>query len=158
MKGPPMLDWLQNLTETAAPALQWLVIMFAGAIPFIESYFGSSLGVIAGTAAPVAIGAAVVGNWLSMFLLVTFGAKLHANRKPKESSTRQQKFRRLFDRYGVAGVSLLGQAVLPSQLTSMGMVALGSPRGTVIAWQSVSILVWGLAFGLLAVGGVSLLG
>lgn len=153
-----MLDWLQNLTETASPALQWLVIMFAGAIPFVESYTGSVLGIFAGVAAPLAIGAAVVGNWLSMVLLVMFGSKLNARRKPKEPGVKQQKFRRLFDRYGVAGVSLLGQAVLPSQITSMGMVAMGSPRGTVIAWQSVSILLWGLAFGFLAVGGVSLLG
>lgn len=153
-----MIDWLQQLTETATPALQWLVIMLAGAIPFVESYLGSALGVVAGTAAPLAIGAAIVGNWLSMVLLVTLGSKLHARSTPKEPSRRQQKFRRLFDRYGVAGVSLLGQTLLPSQVTSMGMVALGSPRGTVILWQSISIVLWGLAFGLLAAGGVSLLG
>ena len=60
------------------------------------------------------------------------------------------KLRRAFDRYGVAGVSLLGQTILPSQITSAMMVGIGASRQRVIVWQVVSIILWGVAFGVLA--------
>ena len=66
------------------------------------------------------------------------------------------KLRRAFDRYGVAGVSLLGQTILPSQITSAAMVSFGANRNTVVFWQIVSIILWGIAFGVLATLGVQL--
>lgn len=66
--------------------------------------------------------------------------------------------RRAFDKYGVAGVSLLGQTILPSQVTSAALVSFGAPRNTVISWQIISIILWGVAFGVLATLGVDLLG
>jgi hypothetical protein len=64
----------------------------------------------------------------------------------------------MFDRYGIAGVSLLGQSVLPSQITSGMMVSFGASKQKVILWQVVSIILWGVAFGVLAVLGVDLVG
>ena len=75
-----------------------------------------------------------------------------------EESGRRQKLRRAFDRYGVAGVSLLGQTILPSQITSAAMVSFGANRNAVILWQTISIILWGTAFGILAAVGVSFLG
>jgi hypothetical protein len=149
-----MIDSLQDLTEAAPPALQWLVIIAGGAIPFIESYFGSVLGIVAGVNPFVAIPAAILGNFASMALLVTFADKLRGQRKaPGEPSARRQKFKRAFDRYGVAGVSLLGQAILPSQITALAMVGFGADKRAVIFWQTISIILWGVAFGVLAVLG-----
>lgn len=152
-----MSDWLRSTTEAADPIWQWLVIILAGAIPFIESYLGAALGVVAGVTAPIAIVAAVIGNLASMLLLVTFADKFRQWRKPgvKPLSERQQKLKRSFDKYGIAGVSLLGQTILPSQVTSMTMVAFGAAKGVVIFWQTISIIIWGTAFGLLAMLGVN---
>jgi len=50
---------------------------------------------------------------------------------------------------------LFGQTLLPSQLTSMGMIALGAPKGKVLFWQTISIIIWGVGFGLLAYAGVN---
>ena len=43
-----MLDALHNFTESMPSYLQWLGVIAAGAIPFIESYFGAVIGVMAG--------------------------------------------------------------------------------------------------------------
>lgn len=151
-----MMDSLQSTAEAAPPALQWLVIILGGAIPFIESYFGSVLGILAGVNPFVAIPAAIVGNIGSMALLVVFADKLRGmrTRPPGEPSARRQRFKRSFDRYGVAGVSLLGQAILPSQITSMMMVGFGADKRAVIFWQVISIIIWGVAFGTLGALGV----
>ncbi len=61
----------------------------------------------------------------------------------------------MFDRFGVPGVSLLGQTVLPSQITSMAMVSFGANRNTVAVWQIISIILWGVLFGVLATLGVN---
>ncbi|GAA2101641.1 MULTISPECIES: hypothetical protein [Brevibacterium] len=206
------MDQLLGFAESFPPALQWLAIMLVSAIPFVESYFGTFLGILAGVPAPLALIAAIVGNAACMLVLVLLadagrrktlalrrarretasagaaapagaaasaevarqtatGTTLEADpdtapgaaaagTQPdvEELSPRRQKFKRAFDRYGVAGVSLFGQAILPSQITSAMMVGFGASRNAVILWQIVGITLWAGLFGLLALGGVNLLG
>ncbi|WP_418275301.1 hypothetical protein ACNHYB_10560 [Isoptericola jiangsuensis] len=155
-----VLENLQELTESLPTLLQWVGVMLAGAIPFVESYFGSFLGIVAGVPPVVAVLAAVVGNALSMvgFVLVASRVRTAAgNRRRKPDSPRRVKLRQRFDRYGVAGVSLLGQTILPSQITSAIMVSFGASVRAVIAWQLVSITLWGVLFGVLTVLGIDVL-
>lgn len=151
-----MLEWLAETADAAGPVWQWTVIVLTGAIPFVESYLGSALGVAAGVSPPVAITAAVLGNLASMYLLVTFADATRSRRTAhgKPRTKRQDRLRRLFDKYGVPGVSLVGQTILPSQLTSMAMVAFGATKRTVILWQTISIVLWGLTFGIVATLGL----
>ncbi|GHD02864.1 hypothetical protein [Zhihengliuella salsuginis] len=156
-----IINWLQELAAPLPGWLQSFVIALAGAIPFVESYTGSVIGVVVGLPVWVAVPAAVVGNWICMFLLVTLGAGIQrrlAERSRREPSKGQQKFLRMFNRFGVPGVSLLGQWVLPSQITSMLMVGIGAAKNQVVLWQSISIALWGAGFGTLAVLGLTALG
>lgn len=149
-----MIDSLQSFAEQFPEWSQALVIALLAAIPFVESYFGAVLGVIVGLPLAVAIVAAVVGNVASMIGFV-YGAdkvrqhKVDPNQKP---TARQVRLRRAFDRWGVPGVSLLGQMMLPSQLTAAAMVGFGASRKLVVVWQIVGITVWGVVFGLFGVG------
>lgn len=163
-----MIDALQDFTTSLPPFLQWFGVMLVAAIPFVESYFGSVIGVLAGLDPVVAIVAAIVGNIVSMLVVVlgTHGvrSRVGAARAARtgtdaaDESPRRRRLRTQFDRYGVPGVSLLGQTILPSQITSAAMVGFGASRNAVIAWQVVSIVLWGVAFGVLATIGVRFLG
>lgn len=154
-----MIEALQDWTTSLPPALQWLAIIAIAAIPFVESYGGAAIGVIAGIPPVVAIAAAVIGNVISMlaFVLSTHGIRGKVKKSDQELSPKRQKLRRMFDRFGVPGVSLLGQLVLPSQITSAAMVSFGASKNAVIFWQIISIIIWGLVFGVLAALGISLL-
>lgn len=160
-----MQEALTEFTQSLPVWLQWAGVMLAAAIPFIESYFGTLIGIIAGVPAPVAIIAAVIGNVLSMLAFVFAAAAARAkvlarrNRgiEPEEPSARRQKVKRMFDRFGVPGVSLLGQTVLPSQITSGMMVSFGASRNAVILWQIISIILWALIFAGIGLGGIALL-
>lgn len=155
-----MIEGLQEWTAGLPAVLQWLGVMAAGAIPFVESYLGSVIGVVAGLNPVVAVLAAVVGNIVTMTLVVLSADSLRRRRgteAPEQMSPRKQRLRRLFDRFGVPGVSLLGQTVLPSQITSGALVAFGANTRGVIVWQVVSIILWGVLFGVLATLGVDLL-
>ncbi|GAA1855215.1 hypothetical protein ACFQZV_04025 [Microbacterium koreense] len=162
-----MLESLHDFVSGLPVVIQGLGVALISAIPFVESYFGSVVGVVAGLPPVVAITAAVIGNVASMLAFVmsahgvrtkVMAGRASAEAPEPEESGRRQKLRRAFDRYGVAGVSLLGQTILPSQITSAAMVSFGANRNAVILWQTISILLWGTAFGVLAALGVSFLG
>lgn len=156
-----MIDALRDFTSSLPDLLQWVGIVLAAAIPFVESYFGSAIGVIAGLNPVVAIVAAVVGNVLSMLAFVFSADRVRSKVREGKAITpetpRRAKLRTAFDRYGVAGVSIFGQTLLPSQITSAAMVSFGASRNAVILWQIVSIILWGVLFGVLTTLGVTVI-
>jgi len=177
------VDPLFTFAESFPTALQWLAVMLIGAIPFVESYGGAVLGVLTGVPAPLAILAAIIGNVAAMALTVwlagTVRQKAVAKRRARVSvpsddtiqadaagepdsadqaapSRGKQRLRKLFDRFGVPGVSILGQWVLPSHITAPTLVGFGASRGSVVVWQTVGIIAWGVLFGALAAAGITL--
>lgn len=154
-----MLEPLQQFVRQTDPIWQWMAVILVSAIPSVESYLGAAIGVVAGVPVPVAITAAIIGNWVSMFYCVMFGNKIQDSRIVKQFSTTQkkQKFKEIFDKYGIAGVSIIGQTLLPSQFTAMAMVSLGAHKNAVIFWQTISIVLWAFVFGTGASYGLTLL-
>ena len=155
-----MIESLQEWTAGLPEVLQWLGVIAVSAIPFVESYLGSVIGVVAGLNPVVAVVAAIVGNVISMAIVVLSADRLRQRRgvqATEEMSPRKQRLRRMMDRFGVPGVSLLGQTVLPSQITSGALVAFGANTRGVLIWQVISIILWGVLFGTLAALGVDLL-
>lgn len=116
-----MIDSLQEFAGAIPVWLQWAGILLVSAIPFVESYFGSVIGVAIGMHPVVAILMAVIGNVISMLVFV-YGAGAIRDRATKnrqaEEKPKRQRLKRMFDKFGVPGVSLLGQTLLPSQITS----------------------------------------
>ncbi|MGC3020386.1 MULTISPECIES: hypothetical protein [unclassified Brevibacterium] len=154
-----MIESLQEFAASIPDWLQWAGILLVSAIPFVESYFGSVIGVAIGLHPVVAILMAVIGNVISMLAFV-YGTgairdRATKNKEPDESPKRQ-RLKRMFDKFGVPGVSLLGQTFLPSQITSSAMVGFGANRNVVAFWQVISIIMWGVLFGVLATLGIEL--
>lgn len=155
-----MIESIQEFASSFPDWLQWVGVLIASAIPFIDSYIGAVIGVAIGLNPAVAIIVAIIGNTLSMLGFVYFGSAIRAKAtKNKEADApltpRRQKLKRAFDRFGVPGVSLLGPFILPSQFTSMAMVGFGANRRSVIIWEIIAIIVWGVAFGVLATLGIN---
>lgn len=154
-----MFDALQGFTESLPGVLQWVGVMLVSAIPLVESYLGSAIGVIAGINPVVAVLCAIVGNVVSMFIFVlsahSVRAKVTAGNAPKVISPRKEKVRERMEKFGVPTVSLFGQLLLPSQITSAAMVSFGADKRTVIMWQIISIIMWGVLFGVLATFGLT---
>ena len=65
-----MIESLQDFTSSLPPMLTWLGVTLIAAIPFVDSYFGAVVGVLAGLHPAVAIAAAIVGNVLSLLIFV----------------------------------------------------------------------------------------
>ena len=168
-----MIEQLQQFAAGFPEWAQWIAVMIVSAIPFVESYFGSVIGIAIGLHPIVAIAAAVAGNVISMAIFVLSAHatrnKVRAVRSGRgtaaggsadtsaEVAPRRQRLRNAFDRFGVPGVSLIGQTLLPSQITSAAMVSFGASKNAVLFWQVISIILWGAVFGTLAYLGVTAL-
>lgn len=133
---------------------QVAALILVGAVPFIESYLGSFLGVLVGIDPFLAVPAAVLGNLLCTFLLITTANRVRTaatrNSRPesgRQPTGRRQKVAKYLDRFGVPGVALLGPIVVASQITAPTLIALGATKRSVYLWMGISILLWGVAFG-----------
>jgi hypothetical protein len=148
---------LQELTLDLPPFLRWVGVLLAGMIPYVEAEGAAVLGIVAGIDTVVAIPAAVVGNAIALALVIwVIGAARTGltRRRTTERSPKRQRMRRVFDRYGVPGVSLLGPLLLPSHVTAAAMVGFGAPRMRVFVWSVVSVALWALVIGVLVHLGV----
>ena len=162
--GDSWVAGLQSWTQGLPTALQWLGVILISAIPFVEYFFGAPIGILAGMHPVVAIVTAVIGNMLSLILVVYVAhwvrtAILH--KRPQQmdpqKSAKREKVRRIFDRFGVPGVSILGPLALPSQFTAPLMVSFGASRHAVMAWMLVSVILWGVGFALLTIWGLTII-
>jgi hypothetical protein len=63
-----------------------------------------------------------------------------ANVKPESKG--KQKLKRWLVRFGVPGASLLAPLALPTHFTAATLVGSGIPKGRVIFWQAVAIVLW----------------
>ncbi|ROR71960.1 hypothetical protein [Bogoriella caseilytica] len=148
------LIWLAGQLGGAEWWMQILLLVLGGAIPGIESYNGSFFGTFFGVHPAMAIPSAVIGNLIATLGLVMLLSALRTaatrNRREKEKKDTwvRRRVLRAAERYGVPGACLLGPLTLPSQITAAVLVAIGAKRNQVLLWQAISILLWGVAFGL----------
>lgn len=146
--------WLAEQLGAAEWWMQVLLLMLGGTIPLIESYVGSFLGTLLGVHPAIAIPAAVLGNLIATLGLIMLlsAARTAATRNREREETKDTWVRRRVlkaaERYGVPGASLLGPLTLPSQITASVLVLVGAKRNQVLLWQTISIIIWGVAFGL----------
>ena len=166
---------LQKLVAQVPEILQPIIVMLAGAIPFVEGEGAAVIGVIGGVNPVLAPIAAATGNFACVVAVVLLSSKARtavasrrANRvaatvgapsaatavleevpptlegptRPRPESKGRQRFRRWLARFGVPGASILGPLAIPTQFTAAILVASGTPRGWVLLWQAVAIVIW----------------
>jgi len=179
------IEFLQNLMSQVPFFVQPLIVAAAAAIPFLESELASVLGVWAGLNPFIAAGAAMAGNFASVFAVVVFGARIRAMiiarrarrvelvavgqrvaggtaglsepvAEPKPESKGVRRFKKFLVRFGVPGASILGPLAIPTQFTSALLVSMGVPKAWVLLWQGVAIFLWTTMTTLIATGVLAL--
>jgi hypothetical protein len=175
-----LVEILQRLVGQVPELLQPLIVAVAGAVPFIEGEGGVAIGILGGINPVVAAIAAMVGNFLSVAVLVLLGsgarnavvnrqrasararadvladgglAPQAATAAEVRGDTRRAKFQRAYERYGVPGVSLLGPLLLPTHFTATMLAASGVGKARILIWQAIAIIGWTTITALI-VGGV----
>ncbi len=153
---------LSDLVLGLDPVLQFLAVMAIGLVPFLESYVGALVGTVTGVPVVLATGAAIAGNLVAVVVAVAAGTSVRrrwqARREQRPVSPRREKIVQRVDRFGVPVASLLAPTVFAISLTAFVMVTAGLDRRQVLAWQAVSVVVWGILFALIGTGVLATLG
>lgn len=179
-----LIEIFQNLVGQVPELLQPLIVALAGAIPFIEGEGAVSIGILGGINPVIAAIAAIVGNFLTVALLVLLSSgartavvnrrrasvlagsgrnvepdaadeRLAVEDESARKAARRQKFQRALERYGVPGVSLLGPLLLPTHFTATMLAAVGVGKVRILIWQAVAIIGWTTVFAVIISGVVS---
>jgi hypothetical protein len=151
-----IIGGLQSLMGAVPELFQPVLVLLAGAIPFIDGEAAGPLGVWAGLHPVVAGLAAAVGNFACIVGIVLLGDRLRRSVRarhgrtaepataeaPAEESKSRRRFRRFLVRFGVPGASILGPLALPGHFTSAILVGSGVRRSWILLWQAVSIVLW----------------
>lgn len=149
-------DFIVQLSEINS-FIQHLGILLVGSIPFLEAFFGAALGAFVGVPLITAALSSMVGNWISVMLVIlAFDALLtrSRNRKSKKDGgfihNRAKKAKEMYNKYGVPGLAILTPLVASGHIAAFTSLAAGANKKRVIFWHTLSIVIWGVigaAFG-----------
>ena len=104
-----------------------------------------------GKATTAATAASVGASGVSSAETLTITADAAApDTKPESKGTK--KLKRWLVRFGVPGASLLAPLALPTHFTAATLVGSGIPKGRVIFWQAVAIVLWASVLTAVATG------
>lgn len=148
-----------------------LGLFIAGATPWLEALLVVPAGIAAGLPFGAVILSAVAGNLLTVAIAVWFGEAIRnawEHRKAKRTppvdgleseplERRPSRSRRVFERWGLPGLAILGPIGLGTQVSAALAVALGQGRKTTFLWISLGTGAWALVAGVLALGGLRIL-
>lgn len=163
-----LIETLQNFVLGLPEAVQFLGVALAAMVPFVENYGAVMIGSIAGIPIWAVVLMAILGN-LAIIVAITVVsgrtrdaviARRHGGAvvEAAPAGTKHQRIRRLFDRYGIPGVTLLGMLLVPTHLIAATLVSFGCSRANVLIWQAVAITAYAgitgaMMLGLLSIGG-----
>lgn len=137
-----------------------LVFLFA-AIPFFEAIVVIPIGILAGLSSIPVMILALLGNMLTVLLVVILASKIkhwkktRQNENDKYSQTQAQSKRslrakHLWKKYGLPGLTIIGTMLLGSHLTAFMSISLGGTKKSAIIWMTISLVIWSIVVALLA--------
>lgn len=135
----------------------FLVFVFS-ATPLFESVIVIPLGIFAGLSAiPVTI-VALVGNLLTVYLVIVFVEQIknwRNKRKKQETETekqnrRSERAKAIWNKYGLPGLAIIGPLVVGSHITALMSLSLGGSKKMVAYWLTASLIFWCILAAILA--------
>ncbi|PID00719.1 small multi-drug export protein [Sporosarcina sp. P29] len=140
--------------------ITYLLVFLAGAAPGFEVLVAVPLGILRGMSLATAVVVGFAGNALTIVLEILVFQKLkkwwESKKKTdvKTPSKRTARAEKIWTRYGVPGLALLGPVLIGSHLAAFLALALGSSKSHTAIWLLLSLAIWSIVFGTLTVLGV----
>lgn len=149
-----MWEWIQH----AHPVWQYITLFLLSVAPWIDIFLVVPLGIVWGLS-PIGVGiTGFSGNFLMILLLGLFFRQFARWREQKRlkkgittPSKKETRARRIWERYGVPGLSLIAPVLVGTDIAAVLALTFGSSRTRVIGWMGVSLVVWTVV---LAIGSV----
>ncbi|KYG29154.1 small multi-drug export protein [Alkalihalobacillus trypoxylicola] len=136
--------------------LQYIGIFVISMVPFLESYVAIPVGIALDFPPVPIILIGIIGNVLSVIILIWIIDKFRKPNKEKKESNRWRRAQSFFQKYGVPGVSLAGP-LIGYHIAALIALGAGTSKQYITLWQIIAISVWSIIFGVAFIFGIQLL-
>ncbi|MFJ5963696.1 small multi-drug export protein [Bacillus sp. NPDC093026] len=134
----------------------YVLVFVLAALPFFEVVGVVPLAILSGLHPVTTAIIGFIGNFLTVLLLIIFVDRFknwRLKRKGEMSEgkekKKQLKAKRIWERYGLPGLALVGPFIIGSHLSAFMCMGFGTKRKQVAMWMMVSLIMWtALAAGL----------
>ncbi|MER2089877.1 MAG: small multi-drug export protein [Sporosarcina sp.] len=133
---------------------EYFLVFLGAAIPWLEIALVIPLGIIRGLSPFWVMTLAFIGNMLTVLILIIAFQKIKEwmeSRKQKEGkaeSKRTERGKRIWNKYGMPGLALLGPILIGTHIAAFIGLLFGASKVNTTIWMTVSIALWTLVFGI----------
>lgn len=131
---------------------EYFLVFLGAAIPWLEMGLVIPLGIIGGLNPITVTIVAIIGNLLTVLLLIIgfekFQQWLAKRREGKEQtpSKRSIRAKELWRKYGLPGMLMLGPILIGTHVAAFIALVLGGSKQQTTIWSVVSIVAWAIVF------------
>ena len=132
---------------------EYAVIFLLAAVPWIEAVVAIPLGIIRGLSPVLVVAVAFLGNLSTVILVIYLFEKIKEfwNRKKGTQTPpgkRQERAKKIWNKYGLPGLSLLGPILIGIHIAAFIGLTLGATRNWTLLWMTISLALWSVVFGI----------
>ena len=133
---------------------EYFLVFLGAAIPWLEIALVIPVGIVSGLSPVWVILTAIVGNLLTVLVVIVGFEKVKEwmesrnRKKRKVESKRTERGKRIWNKYGMPGVALLGPVVIGTHIAAFIGLLFGANKTNVTVWMTISIVLWSLVFGI----------
>ncbi|TWT08956.1 small multi-drug export protein [Planomicrobium sp. CPCC 101079] len=134
---------------------EYFLVFLGAAIPWFEIALVIPLGIVAGLSPFWVMAMAFIGNMLTVLALIIGFDKFRdwymkrQEAKGKAVNKKSERAKRIWNKYGLPGLALLGPILIGTHIAAFIGMTLGATKKNTTIWLTISIGIWTLAFGIL---------
>ena len=134
--------------------VEYFLVFLGAAIPWFEIALVIPVGIISGLSPFWVMLLAFVGNMLTVLLLIIAFQKVKVwmesrkRKDGKEDSKRTERGKRIWNKYGMPGLALLGPILIGTHIAAFIGLLFGASKLNTTIWMTISIALWTLVFGI----------
>lgn len=127
----------------------YVLVFVLAALPFFEVIGVVPFAILSGLHPVTTALIGFIGNFLTVLLLIVFVDRFKAwwfKRKEEKGDEKKEKkqlqARKIWERYGLPGLALIGPFIIGSHLAALMCMSFGTKRKQVAVWMTVSLMMW----------------
>lgn len=134
---------------------EYFLVFLGAAIPWLEIALVVPLGIVAGLSPAWVMVLGFTGNLLTIIILIIgfdrikIWLKKRHEEKGKSQSKRSKRAKKVWIKYGLPGLLLLGPILIGTHLAAFIGMTLGADKKWTMIWSTLSIALWVLVFGII---------
>lgn len=134
--------------------IEYFLVFLGAAIPWLEIALVIPLGIISGLSPFWVMLLAFTGNMLTVLLLIIGFQKVkdwlasRSKKDGKDDSKRTERGKRIWNKYGMPGLALLGPFFIGTHIAAFIGLLFGASKVNTTIWMTISIALWTLILGI----------